>query len=115
MLTPRQNQLLKFIAAYARAHSGVTPTYQEMADGMGVQSKSVVGGLVEGLVERGFLKRGRGDARNLEIVRTLKVPRAPADAIGAERERCAKVAENHGARDIATAIRSVADAGASPK
>ncbi|GJD93393.1 LexA family protein [Methylobacterium iners] len=53
-LTIRQRQLLDFISA--RVAAGLeAPSYTEMADHLGVASKSNIHRLVQGLIERGYL------------------------------------------------------------
>ncbi len=69
MLTKRQVDLLDFIAAYMASEHGVSPTFEEMAAGIGVKSKSNIDRLVAGLCERGFLRRLKNRARSLEIIR----------------------------------------------
>lgn len=64
MLTARQQQLLAFIDSCA-----VAPTYDEMRAGLGLKSKSGVHRLVDQIEERGFIRRLRGKARAIEVVR----------------------------------------------
>jgi repressor LexA len=69
MLTPRQQDLLKFIATYTRQRKGISPTYDEMRAGHHLESKSGIQRLLLGLEERGFIKRLPNRARAIEIVR----------------------------------------------
>lgn len=66
-VTRQQAQLLAFIEAYDARH-GICPSYDEMREGIGLASKSGVARLINGLVERGKLRRHRNRARALEIV-----------------------------------------------
>ncbi|HMF68066.1 MAG TPA: MarR family transcriptional regulator [Phyllobacterium sp.] len=56
-VTSRQADLLDFVRAYADEHGGVTPTMQEMAEALGLQSKSGVIRLLKGLEDRGHIER----------------------------------------------------------
>jgi len=58
--TPRQLDVLRFIAGYQGAHSGKSPTQKEIARAIGIRSRSGVPGLLAGLEERGHLRRQRG-------------------------------------------------------
>ena len=67
-LTARQHELLEFITRYIRAHHGVCPSYTEMMDALGLRSKSGVNRLIEGLVERGHVRKALGKTRSLVLV-----------------------------------------------
>jgi repressor LexA len=49
--------------------SGVSPSFDEMKDALGLKSKSGIHRLITGLVERGFITRLPHRARALEVVR----------------------------------------------
>lgn len=66
-LTRRQADLLDFIVAHTAKH-GVSPSFDEMAAGVGAESKSTICRLVEALAERGAIRRLRSRARAIEIV-----------------------------------------------
>lgn len=68
MLTRRQQQLLLFIHERVR-ETGVTPSFDEMKDGLGLQSKSGIHRLITTLEERGFIRRLPNKARALEVTR----------------------------------------------
>ena len=68
MITPRQRDLLLFIAAYQAEHQ-CAPTYREMADGIGIRSTGRAHALAQGLVARGYLAQGNGWARTLSVLR----------------------------------------------
>jgi len=75
MLTAKQSQLLQFIDRRQR-ETGVSPSFDEMKDALGLKSKSGVHRLISALEERGFLRRLPNRARALEI---LQMPeREPA-------------------------------------
>ncbi len=68
MLTAKQHQLLLFIHDRLTA-SGVSPSFDEMKDALGLKSKSGVHRLINALEERGFIRRMANRARALEIVK----------------------------------------------
>ena len=68
MITRRQAALLAFVRDYGAAHDGAAPSYQEIADGLGLNSKSRVSDLVDRLVARGYLHRIPRRARGLKVV-----------------------------------------------
>lgn len=69
-LTPKQRKLLDFIADYQRDHRGDSPSFEEMAAGIGLASKAPVHRLLEGMEERGAIVRDRRRARAIRIVAT---------------------------------------------
>lgn len=75
MLTAQQQRLLEFIQTRLD-ESGVSPSFDEMKDALGLKSKSGIHRLIKGLEERGFIKRLANRARALEIV---KLPEAMID------------------------------------
>jgi repressor LexA len=64
------------------ADSGISPSFDEMKDALGLKSKSGVHRLITGLEERGFIRRLPHRARAIEIV---KLPDAITD--GANQRR----------------------------
>lgn len=70
MLTSKQHQLLLFINNRL-TDSGVSPSFDEMKDALGLKSKSGVHRLINALEERGFIRRMANRARALEV---LKLP-----------------------------------------
>ena len=68
MLTKKQYELLVFIDHRLR-DSGVSPSFDEMKDALGLASKSGIHRLITGLEERGFIRRLPHRARALEILR----------------------------------------------
>ena len=82
MLTKKQYQLLMFIDNCLR-ETGVSPSFDEMKDALGLASKSGIHRLITGLEERGFLRRLPHRARALEVLRLPEntdesLPPAPA-------------------------------------
>lgn len=70
MLTQKQKDLLLLIDNRIKA-VGVSPSYDEMKDHLGLASKSGIHRLITALEERGFIRRLPNKARALEV---LKLP-----------------------------------------
>jgi len=70
MLTKKQKTLLIFINKKIRS-TGVSPSYEEMKNSLGLKSKSGIHRLITALEERGFIRRLAHKARALEV---LKLP-----------------------------------------
>ena len=68
MLTKRQYQLLMLIEKKLR-ENGVSPSFEEMKEAIGLKSKSGIHRLISGLEERGFIRRLPNRARALEVLR----------------------------------------------
>ena len=70
MLTKKQRNLLIFINKKIRS-TGVSPSYEEMKNSLGLKSKSGIHRLISALEERKFIRRLPHKARALEV---LKLP-----------------------------------------
>ncbi|HLJ65150.1 MAG TPA: transcriptional repressor LexA [Stellaceae bacterium] len=68
MLTKKQYELLIFINQRL-AEVGVSPSFEEMKEALGLKSKSGIHRLITGLEERGFIRRLAHRARALEVMR----------------------------------------------
>lgn len=68
MLTRKQHELICFIEDRL-AETGISPSFEEMKEALGLKSKSGVHRLISALEERGFLRRLPNRARALEITR----------------------------------------------
>jgi repressor LexA len=68
MLTRKQYELLQYIEGHVKKR-GVSPSFDEMKDALGLKSKSGIHRLITGLEERGFIRRLPHRARALEILR----------------------------------------------
>ena len=80
MLTRKQHELLEFIRERLE-DSGISPSFDEMKDALGLKSKSGVHRLITGLEERGFIRRLPHRARALEVLKgpeSAVQPRAQA-------------------------------------
>ena len=82
MLTAKQHELLHFIQERLDA-SGISPSFEEMKEALGLKSKSGIHRLISALEERGFLRRLPNRARALEV---LKVPDAAKPAVRNDRD-----------------------------
>ena len=78
MLTKKQNELLKFIYEKQREH-GLSPSFDEMKDALGLRSKSGIHRMIIALEERGFIKKLPNRARALEIIKLPKNNEASSD------------------------------------
>ena len=86
MLTRKQHELLLFINERL-SRGGVSPSFDEMKEALGLKSKSGIHRLITGLEERGFIRRLAHRARALEVVRLPEEagvgrPRRPDGAAG---------------------------------
>ena len=68
MLTKKQLELLRYIDIHMKER-GVSPSFDEMKEALGLKSKSGIHRLITGLEERGFIRRLPHRARALEILR----------------------------------------------
>lgn len=68
MLTARQRDLLLYIHDYVKAH-GISPSFDEMTEAMGVVSKSNIFHRLNTLEERGFIRRFHRRPRAIEVLR----------------------------------------------
>ena len=69
MLTAKQQQLFDFIEKSV-SETGVSPSFDEMREAVGLKSKSGIHRLVQSLQERGFVRQLKNKARALEIVKS---------------------------------------------
>jgi DNA-binding CsgD family transcriptional regulator len=67
-LTARQADCLRFIVAHQHENDGITPSYAEIADGLGLVSKSGVLRLLRALERRGRILRPANQSRAITIL-----------------------------------------------
>ncbi len=79
MLTRKQFDLLMFINRRLN-DSGISPSFDEMKEALGLKSKSGIHRLITGLEERGFIRRLAHRARALEVLRLPDNAAVPAGA-----------------------------------
>ncbi|MGQ9635266.1 MAG: transcriptional repressor LexA [Bryobacteraceae bacterium] len=65
-LTRRQKQVLDFIAQFVETH-GYSPSYQEIAEGLGLGSLATVHKHIHALETKHYLKRGFNRSRSLDL------------------------------------------------
>jgi len=68
MLTKKQHELLIYIHGHL-SENGVSPSFDEMKEALGLKSKSGIHRLITGLEERHFIRRLPHRARAIEVVR----------------------------------------------
>lgn len=100
-LTPRQLEVLHFIKGFIAAN-GFSPTYREIAKGIGSMSRGSTFATVQHLIVRGHLRRYQRDDAKCCMNRSLEV----VDGGEGER-RCEIVLPD--TSDVAPAFRSLAD------
>ena len=72
-LTKKQREVLDFIEAFIQEHS-YTPSYREIAKGLGLSSPSTVYQHIQALCEKGVINTGEdGAARSIELVETDEI------------------------------------------
>jgi repressor LexA len=79
MLTRKQTDLLLYINERLQ-DDGISPSFDEMRDALGLKSKSGIHRLISGLEERGFIRRLAHRARALEVMRLPESAAANASA-----------------------------------
>ena len=72
MLTFQQEKLLKFIIDYQKQNN-VTPSFDEMKDGLDLKSKSGIHRIVSALEERGYIKKLNNRARAIQIIKNVNL------------------------------------------
>ena len=65
-LTRRQRQVVDYVARFIQEH-GYSPSYDEIADGMGLASLATVHKHLIALCNKGYLKRGINQSRSLDL------------------------------------------------
>ena len=65
LITPTQNKVLEYI----KASAPVCPSYRDIAKGCEIKSVATVSSAIDGLVERGYIKKVSGRRRMLQIVK----------------------------------------------
>lgn len=68
--TKKQKALLDFVDSFIQQY-GYGPSYREVMSGLGYKSVSTVATHIDGLIERGYLRKRDNSARSLEVVSTV--------------------------------------------
>lgn len=81
--TKKQQELLAFVTSFI-TEQGYGPSYREIMNALGYKSVSTVAVHVEGLIAKGYLRRGENAARSLEIVKKTSDQKTvdPSDVVG---------------------------------
>jgi len=120
--TKKQKELLNFIDGFIKGN-GYGPSYREIMRALDYKSVSTVATHVDGLIQRGWLRKRDNEARTLEVVAPGEES-TPAVVVGAmsgvEKELHAKLAElqkspEENTEDIATLSRALVILGYEPK
>ena len=72
------DDVLRYVAGYLEAHDGISPSYQNICDALGIGSKSNVDRKMDELGGRGLLARRWHRARCLQLLEPVAVPRGPS-------------------------------------
>lgn len=87
-LTPRQKEVLDFLAGYIERH-GFSPSFEEIAAGLNLSSLATVHKHISALEQKGYVRRRFNESRSIEVSRSY---------LEAERERLE--ARHEGQRDV---------------
>jgi len=68
-LTPRMKDTLDYIVEF-QVEKGYSPTFREIANGIGVSSTSRIQALVNALQDRGYVTTRAGGRRSIDVLRT---------------------------------------------
>lgn len=120
--TKKQKELLNFIDGFIKGN-GYGPSYREIMRALDYKSVSTVATHVDGLIQRGWLRKRDNEARTLEVVAPGEesTPAVVVDATSSvEKEIRAKLAElgkspEENAQDIATLTSTLTILGYEPK
>lgn len=66
-ITKKERQIIEFIESFILENS-TSPTYREIASGIGLSSVASVAEHINNLIEKNVLKKTDGEARSLEIL-----------------------------------------------
>jgi SOS-response transcriptional repressor LexA len=72
------DDVLRYVAGYLEAHDGISPSYQNICDALGIHSKSNIDRKMDELGARGLIARRWHRARCLELLAPVDIPRGPA-------------------------------------
>jgi SOS-response transcriptional repressor LexA len=68
MLTARQSDLLRYLASWRDEGHGISPTYKQMQEALGLKSKAGIHRLIVSLEERGYIERIPNRARAIHVI-----------------------------------------------
>ncbi|MFA5015229.1 MAG: hypothetical protein WC549_06795 [Actinomycetota bacterium] len=84
--TKRQRELLNFVDGFIQGH-GYGPSYREIMRALGYKSVSTVAIHIEGLINKGYLRKRDNSARSLEVVTTHLDDATPHRAVTPAQEK----------------------------
>jgi len=84
--TKRQKELLEYVDSFIQEH-GYGPSYREIMNAIGYKSVSTVAIHIDGLIQKGFLRKTDNSARSLEVVTTNATTAATSKAVSPAKEK----------------------------
>jgi SOS-response transcriptional repressor LexA len=84
--TKRQKELLDYVDAFIQEH-GYGPSYREIMNAIGYKSVSTVAIHIDGLIQKGFLRKTDNSARSLEVVTKSAATAAGSKSISPAKEK----------------------------
>lgn len=72
-MTPREKDLLDFIKKFTADEEGVMPSYEEMANGIGLRARSGIHRLLRGLQDKGHITKLPHRARAIQLNRNHQI------------------------------------------
>lgn len=77
--TKRQKELFDYIDSFIQEH-GYGPSYREIMNAIGYKSVSTVAIHIDGLIQKGFLRKRDNSARSLEVITAHPTAMQPTSA-----------------------------------
>ena len=71
------DDVLRYVRGYLEAHDGISPSFQNICDALGINSKCKISRKLDALERAGALRRLRGRGRAMEIPEPVAIPRTP--------------------------------------
>lgn len=75
--TATADDVLRYVAGYLEARDGVSPSYKDICDALGVSSNSVIDRSMSEIEAAGKLLRRKRRKRAVEIIKPVTIPRTP--------------------------------------
>lgn len=74
-LTPRQFEIAEFIANFRNERDGLSPSYAEIADAVGLSHRSNVRGQLQQLARKGYVEQSAGVQRSVKTTKKWELRR----------------------------------------
>jgi repressor LexA len=87
MLTPAQSETLQFVQQFQAERNGISPSYQEIADALGLSGKAPVKRRLDALEKRQFIRRVPGRQRAIVVLASPALAQVSTEALRAELAR----------------------------